>query len=131
MTIKWQPNPNSGNEDWGDEVDWKPEAAGQLVGVLVGKRMVPTKYGDTTVLKIKDDAGIVYNVWCSRAGLKNLVAEKDEELIIGREVGLKTDGPVKLKNSQTFFPYEIGFGEFTQAKTSTPDRAEEPVEEPF
>ena len=123
MTMKWHQSAGGDNDD----TEWKPEGAGSLVGVLVGKRTVNTKYGETTILRVEAEDGETYTVWCSRTGLKNLVAEHDEDLILGREIGIKTTGPQKLPDSNnTFFPYELGFGEFTQAKASAMAGADEP-----
>lgn len=120
--MKWHQSAG-GNSD--DDVEWKPDGPDQLVGVLVGKRSVNTKYGQTTILKVESEDGTVYTVWCSRSGLKSLAEQHDEDLIVGREIGIKTDGPTKLPDGNTFFPYELGFGEFRQAANAGAG-AEEP-----
>ncbi len=118
--VKWIESEFGDNADWENEKDWKPDGAGELVGVLVGKRTVDTKFGPTVVLKI-ESGGDVYNVWGSRAGLRTLIEQYDELLTPGTELGLRCKEKITLKSGNTFVPYEIGFGDQVQAVASVAD----------
>lgn len=122
---------NSGN--WDDEVVWKPEEADELVGKIVAKSTVETKYGPTVVLKVEAADETVYTVWCNRGGLKNIIEQYDDELTVGREIGLRTPGKTTLKNGNDFYPYEIGFSDMGNVapEASGGGSALPVVEEPF
>lgn len=128
MTMKWHQGAGGGNSE--DEIEWKPETADSIIGTLTSKRTVNTKYGPTTILKVAKEDGQVYTVWCSRSGLKSLVEAHDDELIVGREIGIKTEGKTTLSDGNTFYPYEIGFGDFNQASAAAAT-ADDYGEEPF
>lgn len=122
--MQWTKGTNTGEADYSNEKTWKPETADTIQGNLVSKKTVNGADGQpVTVLKLENGEG-VWNVWCSRKGLKDLVAEYDEQLIIGRLVGIKTDGPTKLESGRTFFPYELGFGEDEDVSETKPAATE-------
>ncbi len=123
--VKWIESEFGDSSDWENEKDWKPEGAGELVGTLVGKRTVDTKYGPTVVLKIESD-GEVFNVWGSRAGLKTLIEQYDDMLTVGTELGLRCQEKITLKSGNTFVPYQIGFGDGVPVAAS-----QAPDDEPF
>lgn len=108
--MEWKKD-TGGNFDDDDSVSWNPEGPDELVGVLESKKTVNTKHGPTVLLKVRDEAGQLFAIWCNRTSLKNLVAENDEELIVGRTVGFRTEGKTTLDNGNTFFSYEVGFGD--------------------
>lgn len=112
MTMNWQEKEQG---DWGDEVDWKPEGEDELIGKLVSKATIDTKHGPCVLLKVEDKEGTVHKLWGSRAGLKSIIEEWDDELTVGREVGFRTKEKVKLKNGNDFMPYEVGFGDAVAA----------------
>lgn len=126
--MEWKKDPG-GNGEFEDEVSWQPDGPDELVGTLISKKVVNTKRGAVTLLKIEDEDGNAFNVWCNRTSLKNLVAEYDEQLIVGRVVGFRTEGKKTLEDGKTFFPYEIGFGDDLVSTAATANRA--PAEEPF
>lgn len=115
--MEWKKDPGGTFEDDG-AATWSPTEADELVGVLTEKKTVETKRGPVTLLKIQDEDGNLFQVWCNRASLKNIVEEYDEDLIVGRTVGLRTEGEKKIDGNKTFFPYEIGFGDELVGATS-------------
>lgn len=130
MGMDWHKDPG-GNGEYGEEVSWQPDGPDELVGVLVSKKVVNTKRGPCTLLKIRDEDGVEMNVWCNRTSLKNIATEYDEQLIVGRTIGFRTEGKKTLDDGKTFFPYEIGFGDDLVSVGGTSNRVEAPVEEPF
>lgn len=125
MTIKWIESQFGDNEDWESEEDWKPEGAGEIQGRVVGKTTIDTKYGPTVLLKLQNDDG-VFKVWGSRAGLRTLFEDYDDELTLGREVALRCKEKITLKSGNTYVPYEIGFGDVILPAASSVG-----TEEPF
>src|SRR5690242_7461324 len=108
--MEWMKDPGGNFEDDG-AINWNPDGPDELVGVLTSKKVVNTKRGAVTLLKLQDEDGNEFNIWCNRTSLKNLVAEYDEQLIVGRTVGFRTEGKKTLEDGKTFFPYAIGFGD--------------------
>lgn len=110
--------PAGGDIDYSSEKTWKPDGPEVLQGTLVSKKTVNGQDGNpVTVLKLEDSEQVVWNVWCSRKALKELVAEYDEQLIVGRLIGLKCGAAQKVEGtSRTFFPYELGFGDADDMK---------------
>lgn len=129
--MEWKKE-SGGQFDDDDSVSWTPDGPDELVGVLESKKLVTTKRGPCVLLKIRDEEGVLFNVWCNRTSLKNLVEENDEELIVGRTVGIRTEGKKTLEDGKTFYPYEIGFGDrlATAAVGATSNRVVAD-EEPF
>ena len=113
------------DDNYDDEIEWKPDGADEISGILVSKRTVETKYGPTTIIKLDVD-GQINKIWGSRTALKTLFEQYDDELTIGREVGLRSKAMITLANGNTFRPYEIGFGDTIVAAPS-----DVPVDEPF
>lgn len=129
--MEWKKE-NGGNFEDDDSVSWQPDGPDELVGVLESKKVVNTKRGPCTLLKVRDEEGNLFAVWCNRTSLKNLVEENDEELIVGRTVGIRTEGKKTLDDGKTFFPYEIGFGDrLATASVGTSNRVSDQGEEPF
>jgi hypothetical protein len=116
--LSWVGNEGGGGSDsFENEVTWKPEGPDQIEGTLVAKTTInlpESKGGPTVLIKIQGK-DVVHVVWCSRQGLRKLVEQYDDELTIGREIGIRALEMVKTKNGNTFVPYEIGFGGVSQA----------------
>lgn len=130
MGMDWKKDPGGNFDD--QPPSWQPEGPDELVGVLTGKKIVNTKRGPVTLLTIQDEDGNDFQIWCNRTSLKNIVAEYDEQLIVGRTVGFRTEGKKTLDDGKTFFPYEVGFGdELVSASVGTSNRVEDQGEEPF
>lgn len=128
--MQWTKGSNAnGDTDYSNEKTWKPEGADTIQGTLVSKKTVNGQDGQpVTVLKLENAEG-VWNVWCSRKALKELVAEYDEQLILGRLIGIKTEGPKKVEGtSRTFYPYELGWAE-AEDMDQTPTPASLPAVE--
>ena len=126
--MEWKKDPGGNFEDDG-AVNWQPDGPEELVGVLIEKKVVNTKRGPVTLLKVQDEDGVVFAIWCNRTSLKNIVAEYDEQLIVGRTVGFRTEGRKSLEDGKTFYPYEVGFGDTlasVPAGTSNRVYSEEP-----
>lgn len=123
--MKWIESEFGDSSDWDSEKEWKPDGASEIVGKVVSKTTIDTKYGPTVLLKLESD-GDIYKIWGSRSGLRKLFEQYDDELTHGREVGLRSKDKITLSSGNTFMPFEIGFGDAVVAAASSADS-----EEPF
>lgn len=109
---------SSAGETYEGEVVWQPEGPEEIEGTLLAKTLInlaQDKGGPTVLLKLQDK-DVVHVVWCSRLGLRQLVEKYDEELTVGREIGIRLLEVTKTKAGNTFYPYEIGFGDASAAQ---------------
>lgn len=123
--MQWTKGNGGADSDFSDEKTWNPQGADSIQGTLVSKKTITQDGKPVTVLKVENDEG-VWNVWGSRKSLKDLLAEYDEQLIVGRTIGIKTDGKSKLDSGRDFYQYYLGFGDDDDAKGS-PEKVEEEV----
>lgn len=114
--------------DWGDEVTWSPEGEEELEGKLLSKNTIDTKNGPCVKLRVEHKDGTIYAVWASRTGLRTLVEEYDDELTVGRIIGIRCGDQVKIKGGKSFYPYELGFEQGVPVPSRSPITA---GEEPF
>jgi hypothetical protein len=121
-------------KEYGESERWNPEGPDEILGVLKLKKSVKGPHGLSTLLKIETAQGKTWDVWCNRTSLKTLVEENDAELIVGRVVGIRTEGKVEIEGGKTFFPYEMGFGDESDVPAPEAKARPAPVDhddEPF
>ena len=129
--MQWTKGNAGATSVYSSEKTWKPDKAEVLQGTLTSKKSIKGNDGElVTILKIEDADGVVWNVWASRKALRDLVEEYDEQLIVGRFIGIKCGDSQKVEGtSRTYFPYELGFAEADDIPT--PQNNVMGDEEPF
>jgi len=100
-----------------DAQQFQREKGAVLFGTITEFRNVTTSWGDTTIMRVKDDAGELTDVWLSGKVLRDWYEEMQPQ--IGETVGMKCLGQIQSKSSDnTYWAYYVEIDGRPRSKTA-------------